>query len=243
MLQQRTYRINSSLLRLQLLTLFFISISYTQERGKDMGLQYLISYPKDYQSDSKEKWPLILFLHGIGERGNDIELIKIHGIPKITQSDKNFPFITVSPQCPIEFDWRDHSIQDKVINLLEKVLSNHHVDLDRVYITGLSMGGYGTWSIAAKRPDLFAAAIPICGGGDPTLAKHLKNLPIWVFHGLKDTVVLPEESVRMVNAIKKLDGNIKLTLYPDAGHDSWTQTYSNKEIYDWLLTNKQKNNL
>ena len=240
MFQQRTYRINSRLLIFPFIILFFISIPYAQERGKNTVLDYLISYPKDYQSDSKKKWPLILFLHGIGERGNDIELIKIHGIPKITQSDKNFPFITVSPQCPIEFDWRDHSMQKKVINLLEKVLSNHPVDLDRVYITGLSMGGYGTWSIAAKRPDLFAAAIPICGGGDPSLAKHLKNLPIWVFHGLKDKVVLPEESVRMVNAIKKLDGNIKLTLYPDANHDSWTQTYTNKEIYDWLLSNKRK---
>ena len=147
-----------------------------------------------------------------------------------------------SPQCPIEFYWSDHSMQEKVINLLENVLSNHPIDRDRVYITGLSMGGYGTWSIAAKRPDLFAAAIPICGGGDPSLAKHLKDLPIWVFHGLKDKVVLPEESVQMVNAIKKLDGKIKLTLYPDAHHDSWTQTYTNKEIYNWLLSNKRKNN-
>ena len=206
---------------------------------QEVDLNYLLFLPESYNNDQETKWPLILFLHGIGERGNDLELLKIHGIPKIVEKEKKFPFIAISPQCPADYDWRDEVIQKKLLNLLIKTLNNYRVDKDRVYITGLSMGGYGTWALATKRPDLFAAAVPICGGGEPSTASLMKNLPIWVFHGARDEVVLPEESEKMVRALQKVKGKVRYTLYPNAYHDSWTETYANQELYNWLLTHKR----
>ena len=161
-----------------------------------VDLNYLLFLPESYNNDQETKWPLILFLHGIGERGNDLDLLKIHGIPKIVEQEKKFPFIAISPQCPIDYDWRDEAMQENVLDLLEETLNNYRVDNNRVYITGLSMGGYGTWALAAKIPNLFAAAVPICGGGEPSTASLMKDLPIWVFHGRKDTVVPLSENAK-----------------------------------------------
>ena len=210
------------------------------DNTEDIALNYLLHLPGNYHDKGKDRWPLILFLHGIGERGDSLNLVKIHGIPKIVDKDKSFPFITISPQCPLIRDWRDLKTQDRVIKLLENVLENYKVDNDRVYITGLSMGGFGTWAIIAKRPELFAAAAPICGGGNPEDAPVLKNMPIWVFHGAKDEVIISEESKRMVKALERENGNVRFTLYPDAYHDSWTKTYENKELYDWFLSNSKE---
>ena len=118
-------------------------------------------------------------------------------------------------------------------------MATYRVDPDRVYLTGLSMGGYGTWALAAAHPEKFAAAVPICGGGDPDTAPRLKDIPLWVFHGAKDSTVLPRESKRMVEAVKKAGGDVKLTIYLDAGHDSWTATYDNPDLYKWLLDHKR----
>ena len=127
-------------------------------------------------------------------------------------------------------------MQDKVITMLENFIKNNNVDKERIYITGLSMGGYGTWSILSKRPKLFAAAIPICGGGDTTNALKLKEIPIWTFHGEDDDVIPVTETIDMVEAINKINGNIKFTMYSNTKHDSWTETYNNKNIYSWLLS-------
>ena len=222
------------------LLLIFVLQFFIQGCTKNMEIKKLVSYPKSYEKKSNKKWPLILFLHGIGERGNNLELLKLHGIPKIIDSNKEFPLITVSPQCPLEFDWRENKMQDKVISMLENFIKNNNVDKERIYITGLSMGGYGTWSILSKHPKLFAAAIPICGGGNPAKALKLKDIPIWTFHGEDDDVIPVIETINMVDAINNLNGNIKFTMYPNTKHDSWTETYNNKDIYSWLLSHIRK---
>lgn len=197
-------------------------------------LDYLVYLPDDYEQADK-KWPLILFLHGSGESGSDLSLVKKHGPPKIVENKSDFPFIVVSPQSPRRGGWN----RDALKALLDEVLANYRVDRDRVYLTGLSMGGYGTWALAAMYPHYFAAIAPICGGGDTDDAVRLKDLPIWVFHGAKDEAVPLRRSEEMVAALKKLGADVKFTVYPEAGHDSWTETYDNPELYQWFLSHKR----
>lgn len=202
---------------------------------KTLSCKYLIFLPEGY--GNKQDWPLILFLHGAGERGNDLEKVKKHGPPKIVEKQKDFPFIVVSPQCPAD-DWWTGKL-DVLINLLDDIIAEYDVDKKRIYLTGLSMGGYGTWALASDYPDRFAAIAPICGGGKRFMAQRLKDLPVWAFHGAKDKVVSVKESEEMVDAIKACGGNARLTVYPDAGHDSWTKTYDNQELYDWFLEHRK----
>jgi len=200
---------------------------------KKVRLNYLLFLPQNYNLAPQQKWPLILFLHGAGERGDDLELVRKHGIPKIVEQREDFPFIVVSPQCPEDSRWTDQ--QEALIALIDQVLAKYSVDPDKVYLTGLSMGGTGTWALAMAYPKRFSAVIPICGKGDPSGVCVLKDIPVWVFHGAKDDVVPPENSEKMVNALKECGGKVQFTLYPDAGHDSWTATYDNPEFYSWLL--------
>lgn len=205
---------------------------------KEVGLSYLLSLPPNYE-ETEEKFPLVLFLHGMGERGNDLELIKKHGPPKLAD-EKEFPFILVSPQCPIEprlANWLVYI--DDLMVLVDDIIEKYRVDTKRVYVTGLSMGGYGTWALAKRYPDRFAAIAPICGGGSVEGIEKLKDLPIWVFHGAKDEVVPLSESEVLVEALRKVGGNVKFTIYPDADHDSWTETYENPEFYEWLLSQRK----
>ena len=203
---------------------------------KTLGCRYLLFLPEGYGQQQK-RWPLMLFLHGAGERGDDFEKVKTHGPPKIVQTRKDFPFIVVSPQCP-EGDWWTKKTE-VLINLLDEIITRYDVDTERVYLTGLSMGGYGSWALASEYPDRFAAVVPICGGGNRTMSLMLKDVPIWAFHGAKDSVVPVEESKEIVDAINARGGNAKLTIYPDANHDSWTETYNNQELYDWLLEHRR----
>jgi predicted peptidase len=210
--------------------------------SEDLSINYLLFLPKDYKPKGDKKWPLILFLHGAGERGTNIARVTMHGPPKIVKTRPDFPFVVVSPQCPNGQTWSNPVL----LRLLDEVLANYNIDRDRVYLTGLSMGGYGTWSLGLKYPDRFAALAPICGGGNtldillPEGKKtaRLKKIPIWAFHGGKDPVVKVQESERMVDALKKIGNNARLTVYPDAEHDSWTETYNNQELYDWFLQQK-----
>lgn len=197
-------------------------------------LGYLLYLPKDYEQ--KESWPLLVFLHGSGERGDDLELVKKHGPPKLIAAGKEFPFIVVSPQCPKDRWWREYEL----VALLDDLAAKHKVDQDRVYFTGLSMGGFGTWNFAAYAPERIAAIAPICGGGDRQRAKYFSHIPTWAFHGAKDTGVLPIRSEEMIDALKKEGAEPKLTIYPEAGHDAWTETYENPELYDWLLSHKRQ---
>ena len=226
--------------------LFLCSFGNAQQRkmGSDsidnnnIGLNYLFYLPENYQINEKSDWPLLLFLHGMGERGNDLDQVKIHGIPKIVDAKRDFPFIAISPQCPLDFVWRDQEMLEALESLLLEIVKNYRVDKSRIYVTGLSMGGRGTWAIAAHRPDLFAAAAPICGGGNPKTASKLTTIPFWVFQGALDKVHYPEESEVMIQALKKEGGDVRYTLYPELHHDSWTITYDNPDLYKWFLSKK-----
>jgi predicted peptidase len=213
------------------------SHEFEKKISKTVSCKYLLFLPKDYGKKDKS-WPLMLFLHGAGERGSNLDLVKKHGLSKIVKKRKDFPFIVVSPQCPKNVCWNDKV--DVLINLLDDIVARHKVDKERIYLTGLSIGGYGTWALASKYPDRFAAAAPICGGGTRIMAFGLKDVPIWAFHGAKDRVVPLRESEDMVEAIKASGGNAKLTIYPEAGHDSWTETYNNQKLYDWFLKHKRR---
>ncbi|MBG1244248.1 prolyl oligopeptidase family serine peptidase [Nostoc sp. NZL] len=180
--------------------------------------------------------PTILFLHGAGERGSNLDNVKRHGVAKIVEQQPDFPFIVISPQCPQGEYWN----VKRLGTLLDEVIASYRVEPNRVYLTGLSMGGYGTWHLAAVQPERFAAIAPICGGGNPQAARKLKNLPVWAFHGAKDNVVPLSESEIMVSALKACDGNVKFTVYPEANHDSWTQTYNNPELYEWFLRHQRQ---
>ena len=196
-------------------------------------MDYLLFLPDNYAE--REEWPLLLFLHGAGERGDDLAQVKMHGPPKIVETQKDFPFVVVSPQCKSN-RWWDPA---KLSALLDDVVAKYHIDEDRIYVTGLSMGGFGSWALAAAEPDRFAAIVPICGGGEPRSVRRFAHLPVWVFHGAKDSVVPPQRAEEMVDALKAVDGNVKLTIYPEAGHNSWTPAYSSQELYDWLLQQKR----
>lgn len=212
------------------------SQTFEKEITKTLSCNYLLFLPEDY-GQKKQRWPLIMFLHGAGERGSDLNKVKVHGPPKIVENRKDFPFIVVSPQCP-EDDWWTGKVE-VLINLLDDIVARYKVDTERIYLTGLSMGGFGTWSLASEYPERFAAIAPICGGGNRIMALRLKDIPVWVFHGAKDKTVPLKESEEMVNAIRNRGGNAKFTIYPDAGHDSWTETYNNQKLYDWFLEHRK----
>ncbi|HEX3725964.1 MAG TPA: dienelactone hydrolase family protein [Pirellulales bacterium] len=193
-------------------------------------LDYLLYLPQDYEQ--KDNWPLMLFLHGAGERGSDLELVKKHGPPKLIEEGEQFPFIVVSPQCALGSSWNTQYLE--LTALLDDLGRKLKVDADRVWLCGLSMGGFGTWALAAYSPQRFAALVPICGGGEVMAARRLTRMPIWAFHGAKDAVVPLARSQQMVDALKD-NKQLKFTVYPDANHDSWSATFANPELYEWLL--------
>jgi pimeloyl-ACP methyl ester carboxylesterase len=197
------------------------------------SINYLLYLPDGYES-SGSVWPLLVFLHGAGERGDDVELVKVHGPPKLIEAGKKFPFIVVSPQLSLGEWWSP----DMVAWLIRDLIASLRVDSERVYLTGLSMGGYGTWETASKYPELFAAIVPICGRGDPSSAWRLRHIPTWIFHGGKDGVVPIKHSDDMKKALKKYR-NVKYTVYPEAEHDSWSETYLKDQLYEWLLSHRR----
>lgn len=211
---------------------------------RTLAAKYLLFLPQGYSANSKTTWPLILFLHGAGERGDDIWLAAKHGPPKEVTEHPDFPFILVTPQCPQDQVWSD----DVLMALLDEVIANCRVDTNRVYLTGLSMGGYATWNLGLRHPERFAAIAPVCGGGDVlplVLAKGrkleaLQSLGVWAFHGAKDPVVPVQESQRMIEVLKRYGAtDLKLTIYPEAQHDAWTETYQNPELYKWFLHHRR----
>ncbi len=201
-----------------------------------VNIRYLLFLPEGYYHSS-EKYPLILFLHGAGERGHNLRMVKKYGPPKIVQTQKDFPFMVVSPQCHIDESWSIEVLDA----LLDQILEEYRADEDRIYVTGLSMGGFATWELALMYPNRFAAIAPICGGGNPRKACRIRHLPVWAFHGAKDQVVPLRKSEQMVNALKACGAKkVKLTVYPEAGHDSWTAAYSNPHLFKWFLKQHRK---
>jgi len=195
-------------------------------------MNYLLYLPTDYEK--KESWPLILFLHGAGERGSDLNLVKVHGPPKLIEAGQSFPFIVVSPQCPVDQRWQPVTLAA----LMDDIVAKHKVDEQRIYVTGLSMGGFGTWALASYSPHRIAAIAPICGGGEKFWVKQFADVPVWVFHGVKDQVVPLARLTELVDELNKRKADVKFTEYADAEHDSWTASYENPELYQWMLKHK-----
>ncbi len=217
--------------------------------AKSRTLPYRLHRPPPSKTGARR--PLILFLHGAGERGSDNQSQLVHGVqPLLTGAAAlGEALFLAAPQCPAEQTWvdapwntRSHTMPARpsapmklVLGLLEKLMQEEAVDPDRVYLTGLSMGGFGTWDLLQRRPGLFAAAIPICGGGDSRLANRFKNVPLWAFHGALDEAVIPFRSRAMVAALQKAGGRPGYTEYPGVGHNSWAPAYANPAVLGWLL--------
>ena len=198
-----------------------------------VNYSYLLSKPEGYESDTGKKWPLVIFLHGSGERGSDLEKVKMHGPPKLIAAGQKIPAIVASLQCPAGELWSPHGVKA----VTDHLIKTERIDTSRVYLTGLSMGGFGTWETAFEYPDTYAAIAPVCGGAGVrwVTAERLKHLPAWIFHGDKDGAVPVENSHKIHDALKKIGAPVKLTIYPGVGHDSWTATYANPEFWKWLF--------
>lgn len=210
----------------------------------EVALPYLLYLPKDYAADENKEWPLVLFLHGRGESNGPLEVVAKWGPPKFAARGDDLPFILVSPQCPRSGFWSDETRQEQLDHLLSHITKQYRVDTSRTYLTGLSMGGYGSWTLAANHPNRFAAVVPICGGGTPEDASKLVDIPMWVFHGDQDKAVPLSKSVEMVEAIRNAGGNkIRFTTLEHVGHNSWSSAYALPELFDWMLrlTNQPEN--
>ncbi|QYM78025.1 prolyl oligopeptidase family serine peptidase [Horticoccus luteus] len=196
---------------------------------------YLLALPAEYRAEGGAQWPLLVFLHGRGERGADLAVVKRNGPPKLIEEGRAFPAIVVSPQCPAEEWWSAPALEAFIAELQRR----YRVDADRIYVTGLSMGGFATWELAVRQPEKYAAVVPICGAGEASLGGRLRDLPVWAFHGAKDPVVPVQHTQAMVDAIKAAGGAPRLTIYPEVEHDSWTQTYANEEVWTWLFAQRR----
>src|SRR5262245_32912191 len=192
----------------------------SDEGEQDVTLRYLLYLPPDYNPQGTARWPLVLFLHGGGERGEDIEKVKIHGPPKLAAQGKEFPLVLVSPQSPTDGRWNPQALG----KLVDELANTLRIDRQRLYVTGLSFGGSGTWSLVASQasPVKFAAAMPLCGRGDLDTIETLAKTPIWVLVGDKDREQTVQNCREMAEALEKAGGEVKLTVYPDLPHDCWT---------------------
>ena len=205
-------------------------------------IPYLLYLPADYASRER-KWPLMLFLHGAGERGASLGKVKKWGPPKLVERGEPLPFLIASPQCPEGESWGQPSQNELVMALLDHLEKSFKVDADHIYLTGLSMGGFGSWRLAADHPEHFAAVVPICGGGKTEDAEKLKNIPIWVFHGTADPAVPLKRSIKMVEAIKQAGGTrIRFTTLEEIGHNSWEAAYASPDLYAWLAKQDRTKN-
>lgn len=201
------------------------------------SLRYLVHLPAEYDADPDRLWPLVLFLHGSGERGSDVDLAALNGPPRLADSGHEFPFILVTPQCAASSQWVAEL--STLSLLLDDVVATHRVDPARISVTGLSMGGYGAWSLAVRYPDRFASIAPICGGLWMQSAAPIRHLPVWAFHGDADDVVPIAATEQIVTELQSLGADVRFTRYEGVGHDSWTETYENPELYGWLLSHRR----
>ncbi len=206
------------------------------------SVPYLLFLPKDYQAGEKS-YPVIFFLHGRGESHGPLSLVTKWGPPKFAARGDDLPYIIVSPQCPSKDRWSSDKQQGLLVKLLDSVVKNYAVDENRIFLTGLSMGGYGSWALVANNPDRFAAVAPICGKGDPANAKKLVDIPIWAFHGDNDRAVPFAGSVEMVEAIRAAGGKkVRFTSMENIGHNSWSAAYATPELYSWFEKSARETN-
>jgi len=202
--------------------------------SRKVRLPYLLWMPEPAQRPAGG-WPLVIFLHGSGERGNDLARVKANGPPKYAAAGRRFPFVLVAPQLPADQVWQSDALDALISNLLEGL----PVDADRVLITGLSLGGIGAWRYAMDYPQRLAGIAPVCGGGDPGGAPRLVRLPIWAFHGARDDVVPLAAEQRVVDAVNAAGGRAKFTVYPEVGHNAWDPAYADEALYAWLLAQRR----
>jgi predicted peptidase len=212
---------------------------FKSPQDETQELKYRLLIPDGYDTAQDTRFPLVLFLHGAGERGADNRRQLVHGAAQFLKPERRrkHACFVVAPQCPSGRWWTDSL--ESVMELVRQLQADYRIDPDRLYVTGLSMGGFGTFALTTRYPDVFAAAAPICGGGDPTQAKTLISLPLWVFHGDADRVVPVGLSRSMIKAIESGGGMPKYTEYPGVGHDCWTQTYANPDFHEWLFAQKK----
>ncbi|MBV9987532.1 MAG: prolyl oligopeptidase family serine peptidase [Chitinophagaceae bacterium] len=230
----------------------FAPQKFISKKGDTLLYRQLSDY------NNLQKYPLVIFLHGSGERGSDNEAQLKWGVGNFATDEwmKLHPAIVIAPQCPENMQWANISIDanrnpillptpskpmSALIELIEQFKTNKMVDTNRIYITGLSMGGYGTYDAIERYPNLFAAAVPVCGAGDTSRAASIKHIPIWIFHGADDAAVNPDYSFKMLDALKKAGARPGFTQYPNVGHFSWIGAYSDAMMVDWLFRQTKQN--
>lgn len=242
----------SIVLQLQAQTLRFDKKEYTTNWGDT--LRYRMLYP---DADTVSKYPLVLFLHGRGERGNDNESQLKWGVQQFASDEMmvEHPAIVIAPQCPVTDWWSNGNFDrnrglvtmnpepsktmDLVIGLVSELIENLPIDTNRIYITGISMGGMGTYDAIMRNPDLFTAAVPVCGAGDTSYAKKIAHIPMWIYHGGNDVTVKASASNDMQEALIRAGAMPGLTIYPSVGHFSWLGAYSDMKMYDWLFKQRK----
>ncbi len=202
-----------------------------------VAYKYILQIPDIENKDTL--LPLLIFLHGSGERGDSVDMVRVHGPWKFLEEHPGYPFIILAPQCPANRYWDPVALD----LLVDDIIRKYPVDTTRIYLTGLSMGGYGTWDFAFYHPDRFAAIAPVCGSSIQFRLRtvEIKEMPIWVFHGALDDVVPIANSVELVKRLIELGNPVKFTVYPYANHDAWTQTYQNEDLYKWFLEHQRQN--
>jgi len=210
-------------------------INKTVSYNVKVDYNYILEYPKN--KPAVKLLPLIIFLHGSGERGDSVDLVRVHGPWNYVESHEDFPFLILAPQSKEGESWNPVTLD----LLLDDVIANNTVDTNRIYLTGLSRGGFGVWDWVLYRPDRFAAIAPICGASNfhVLAANKLKDTPAWIFHGALDDVIPIEFSANLVKELRSLGAGVNFTVYPYAGHDSWTETYLNPELYRWFLSHRK----
>lgn len=222
------------------------------EDAKGARLLYRLLKPGDAAPPKKAR-PLVVFLHGAGERGSDNKAQIKHGKQMMLTAASKYGAFVLAPQCPkdekwVEVDWRaaEHKMPQKpspsmrlLVELISRLQKEYRIDADRLYVMGLSMGGYGSWDMIQRYPQMFAAAVPICGGGDQTQARRIAKIPVWAFHGAKDNVVPVDRSRNMIQAIKAAGGKPKYTEYPDVNHFAWPPAFKDPEMLKWLFSQKR----
>lgn len=216
-----------------------LPVDFSHTVCREVTLNHLVALPAHYADDADRRWPLVLFLHGSGERGNELERVKTNGLPKELAAGREVPAVVLSPQCPADARWETDLMVAALHALLDDAMTRYRIDPDRVYVTGLSMGGAGTWAVAAEQPARFAAIAPVCGRVDPALAVRLRRVPVWAFHGAQDDIVPVATTQVMAEAMARAHGDMRTTIYPDAGHDSWSAAYADTAFYAWLFAQKR----
>lgn len=217
---------------------------FTGTITKEFQLAYYLYLPPEYEQSEQERWPLLIFLHGAGERGTDLTLVTKHGPVQQVGEGRDFPFLIAAPQCPENQTW--DRLLPQLDLFLEELLAKYRVDVERIYLTGLSMGGFGTWHWAVHQSRAFAALVPICGGtwpllGFPERITVLREVPIWAFHGVDDDVIPVERTEELVEVLQEVGAPIRYTTYEGVGHNSWEPAYNEPELIPWLLQHRNPN--